>query len=238
MAGKALRLVDAGYDAPKPLVSVLGKTIVQWSIETLGLKGNYIFCCKQEHIEKYNIDKILKELIVDSEVISIDYQTRGTLESVLEARNKINNDEELIISDTDHCLIWDPINFDKNIRCKDIDACVMVFPKPTYSKTASYVKLNKDGYVIKSAEKIPISTTATVGLHYFKKGSDFVKYADKMIKQNISYKKEFYVTPIYSLLAAAGKKIITFPVKKMWALGNPNEINLFIKEYSNKTHSL
>ena len=238
MAGKALRLVDAGYDAPKPLVSVLGKTIVQWSIETLGLKGNYIFCCKQEHIEKYNIDKILKGLIVDSEVISIDYQTRGTLESVLEARNKINNDEELIISDTDHCLIWDPTNFDKNIRCKDIDACVMVFPKPTYSKTASYVKLNKDGYVIKSAEKIPISTTATVGLHYFKKGADFVKYADKMIEQNISYKKEFYVTPIYSLLAAAGKKIITFPVKKMWALGNPNEINLFIKEHSNKTHSL
>ena len=238
MAGKALRLVDAGYDAPKPLVSVLGKTIVQWSIETLGLKGNYIFCCKQEHIEKYNIDKILKGLIVDSEVISIDYQTRGTLESVLEARNKINNDEELIISDTDHCLIWDSANFEKNIRCQDIDACVMIFPKPTYSKVASYVKLDKDGYVIKSAEKIPISTTATVGLHYFKKGSDFVKYADKMIEQNISYKKEFYVTPIYSLLAAAGKKIITFPVKKMWALGNPNEINLFIKEYSNKTHSL
>ena len=116
MAGKALRLVDAGYDVPKPLVSVLGKTIVQWSIETLGLKGNYIFCCKQEHIEKYNIDKILKELIVDSEVISIDYQTRGTLESVLEARNKINNDEELIISDTDHCLIWDTVNFEKNIK--------------------------------------------------------------------------------------------------------------------------
>ena len=114
----------------------------------------------------------------------------------------------------------------------------MVFPKPTYSKAASYVKLNKDGYVIKSAEKIPISTTATVGLHYFKRGSDFVKYADKMIEQNISYKNEFYVTPIYSLLAAAGKKIITSPVKKMWALGNPNEINLFIKEYSNKTHSL
>ena len=238
MAGKALRLVDAGYDVPKPLVSVLGKTIVQWSIETLGLKGNYIFCCKQEHIEKYNIDKILKGLIADSEVIPIDYQTRGTLESVLEARNKINNDEELIISDTDHCLIWDPTNFDKNIRCKDIDACVMVFPKPIYSKVASYVKLNKDGYVIKSAEKIPISTTATVGLHYFKRGSDFVKYADKMIEQNISYKNEFYVTPIYSLLAAAGKKIITFPVKKMWALGNPNEINLFIKEYGNKTHSL
>jgi len=238
MAGKGLRLADAGYEVPKPLVRVLGKTIVQWSIETLGLKGNYIFCCKKEHIEKYNIDKILKELIVDSEIVSIDYQTRGTVESVLEARNKINNDEELIISDTDHCLIWDPINFEKNIRCRDIDACVMVFPESTFLKTASYVKLNKDGYVIKSAEKVPISTIATVGLHYFKKGSDFVRYADKMIEQNISYKKEFYVTPIYSLLADAGKKIIISPVKKMWALGNPDEFDLFIKEYNNKTHSL
>ena len=58
MAGKGTRLQS--YDSyPKPLVKILGKTIVEWSIETLGLDGNYIFCCKEEHIKKYKIDKII-----------------------------------------------------------------------------------------------------------------------------------------------------------------------------------
>jgi len=42
------------------------------------------------------------------------------------------------------------------------------------------------------------------------------------------------VTPIYNLLVQENKKIITFPIIKMWALGNPDELELFIKEYSNR----
>ena len=59
MAGKGIRLQD--FDPyPKPLVKVLGRTIVEWSIKTLGIEGNYIFCCKKEHIEKFKIDELLK----------------------------------------------------------------------------------------------------------------------------------------------------------------------------------
>ena len=230
MAGKGTRL--KGYNSyPKPLVDVLGKTIVQWSVETLKLEGNYIFCCKKEHIEEYQIDKKLKKIIPNSKIISIDYQTKGTVESILEARDLIDNDEELIISDTDHYLIWNSSLFNKEIRKKEIDGCVMVFPEPYNSKKASYVKINDEGYVTESAEKNPISKIATVGLHYFKKGSDFVKYADEMIERKISYNEEFYVTPIYNLFAKAGKKIIINSVEKMWALGSPDELELFLEEY-------
>jgi hypothetical protein len=52
-----------------------------------------------------------------------------------------------------------------------------------------------------------------------------------MINENIRSNNEFYVTPIYNLYAKSKKKIITFPVKKMWALGNPEEVNLFVKEF-------
>ncbi len=230
MAGKGTRLL--GYDSyPKPLIEVLGKTIVEWSVQTLGLKGNYIFCCKKEHIEKYEIDKKLRKIVPNCKIISIDYQTRGTAESILEARDLIDNDDELIISDTDHYLDWDSKKFNNEIRTRKIDGCVMVFPEEHTSKKASYVKLNNDGDVIESAEKNPISKIATVGLHYFKKGSDFVKHADEMIEKNIGYNNEFYVSPIYNLFAQAKKKIIVYPVKKMWALGSPDELQLFLDEY-------
>jgi len=230
MAGKGTRLL--GYDSyPKPLIEVLGKTIVEWSVQTLGLEGNYIFCCKKEHIEKYEIDKKLRKIVPNCKIISIDYQTRGTAESILEARKLIDNDDELIISDTDHYLNWDSNFFNNEIRTRKIDGCVMVFPEEYTSKKASYVKLNNDGDVIESAEKNPISKIATVGLHYFKKGSDFVKHADEMIERNIGYNNEFYVSPIYNLFAQAKKKIIVYPVKKMWALGSPDELELFLDEY-------
>ena len=239
MAGKGARLQD--FDPyPKPLVKILGKTIVEWSIETLGIEGNYIFCCKKEHIKKFKIDKLLKKAIPGCKIVSIDYQTKGTAQSVLEASKLIDNDDELIISDTDHYLKWNSEFFNNEIRTKDIDGCVMVFPEEYTSKKASYVELDDQGYVIRSAEKQPISKIATVGVHYFKKGSDFVKYANQMINDRIELNNEFYVTPVYNLFVKSNKKIITYPVEKMWALGSPEEVSIFLKEfdYDSKTNSI
>ena len=151
MAGKGTRLQN--FDSyPKPLVKILGKTIVEWSIDTLGLDGNFIFCCKKEHIENFEIDKLLKNIVPNCKIISIDYQTKGTVQSVLEASELIDNDEELIISDTDHYLMWDNEFFNNKIRTKNIDGCVMVFPEKYTSNKASYVQMDEEGFVIKSAE--------------------------------------------------------------------------------------
>ena len=43
LAGKGLRLSQAGYKLPKPLVTVREKPIIQWAIDTVGLDGNFIY---------------------------------------------------------------------------------------------------------------------------------------------------------------------------------------------------
>ena len=45
----------------------------------------------------------------------------------------------------------------------------------------SYAKVNEEGFVTEVAEKKPISSNATVGIYWWKKGSDYVKYAEKMM---------------------------------------------------------
>ena len=233
MAGKGLRLADAGFEKPKPLIEIKNKTIMEWSINSLSLDGTFIFCPKQEHIEKFGIDSKLKEIINDCKIVPISYDTHGPVDTILNARDLIDNNDELLITDVDHYVEWDAQFFNENIRKRDIDGCTMVFPEPQNNEAYSFVKLDNDGFVIQSAEKISISSIATVGIHYFKRGSDFVKFADEMIKRKISIKNEYYVTPIFNLFAENNKKIVTMPVKQMWPLGNPNEINRFKKDFLN-----
>ena len=87
----------------------------------------------------------------------------------------------------------------------------------------------KDGYVTEVAEKNPISDDATVGFYYWKRGSDFVKYAKQMIEKNIRVNNEFYVCPVFNEAIADGKKIKAFHIDKMWGLGTPEDLEKFLQ---------
>jgi len=96
----------------------------------------------------------------------------------------------------------------------------------------SFVKLDDNGFVTEVAEKNPISDIATVGIYFWKKGSDYVKYAEKMIEKNVRINNEFYVCPVFNQAIEDGKKIITHQIDKMLGLGTPEDLNNFLKNYN------
>jgi dTDP-glucose pyrophosphorylase len=65
------------------------------------------------------------------------------------------------------------------------------------------------------AEKDPISDVATVGVYYFSKGSDYVKYANRMIEKEDRVNGEFYVCPVFNHFIEDGKRIRIYPVNQM-----------------------
>jgi hypothetical protein len=85
--------------------------------------------------------------------------------------------------------------------------------------------------VTEVAEKRPISDVATVGIYYWRRGSDYVKYAEQMIAKNIRVNNEFYVCPVFNEAIADGKRIRTFNIEKMWGLGTPEDLEHFLKNY-------
>ena len=111
---------------------------------------------------------------------------------------------------------------------RNVDAGILTF-KSTHPKW-SFAKVDDNGYVTEVAEKNPISDIATVGIYYWKKGSDYVKYAEQMIEKNIRHNNEFYVCPVFNQAVEDGKKIITYDIDNMWGLGTPEDLEYFLKK--------
>ena len=232
MAGAGSRFEKAGYTFPKPLVEIDNKPMIQWVIESLDIDANYIFLVQKEHQRKFNISSMLKILISSCKIIYIDKLTEGAACTTLLAKKYINNNSPLIISNSDQFLEWNSSRTMYNFNSKSIDGGILCFnsshPKWSYALT------DKNNYVIKVAEKKVISKNATVGLYYWRKGKDYVKYAEQMIKKNIRINNEFYVCPVYNEAIKAKKKIIIDKVDKMWGLGTPEDLDFFVKNKLSK----
>jgi HAD superfamily hydrolase (TIGR01509 family) len=232
MAGAGKRFSDAGYIFPKPLIEIEGKPMIQWVIDNLNIKANYIFLVQKEHVEKFNIQSLLKILEPNSKIIVIDKLTEGAACTTLLAKNLINNNCPLIISNSDQFIEWDSSKSIYNFLSKKIDGAILTF-KSTHPKW-SYAKADKNNKVIEVAEKKVISDNATVGIYYWKYGSDYVKYAEQMIKKNIRTNNEFYVCPVYNEAIIDNKNITIHNVSKMWGLGTPEDLSYFQKKYLDK----
>ena len=86
-----------------------------------------------------------------------------------------------------------------------------------------------------AAEKEVISENAAVGVYGYKSGKMFVKYAEKMIDENIRTKGEFYVCPLYNEALLEGARVKTFHIDKMWGLGTPEDLDTFLKHDINSS---
>ena len=85
------------------------------------------------------------------------------------------------------------------------------------------------GYVTQVAEKRPISNIATCGIYWYRRGSDFVKYAKQMIDKEIRVNNEFYIAPVYNELISDGKTLVPFYVHEMWGIGTPEDLKHFLE---------
>ncbi len=227
MAGRGKRFQDSGFTTPKPLIDIEGKPMFQLVVENLNLSGKHIFICQEEHYKKYALNELIDFVKKDSEIITVNKITQGTAMTVLLAKDKINNDEELIITNSDQIVDWDSQHFLSFIRKNDVDGCIVTFTST--NPKWSFVKLDENGNVTKVVEKRPISNIATAGIYYFKHGKDFVEAAKSMIEKNLSVNNEFYVAPTFNEMIEKGKKIIPYPIAEMRGLGTPEDLQKYIK---------
>jgi|TARA_R110000803_G_scaffold150106_1_gene215507 HAD superfamily hydrolase (TIGR01509 family) len=229
MAGAGSRFQQAGYTFPKPLIEVKGKPMIQVVVENLNIKANFIYVVQKEHRKKYNLDTLLNLITPGCKIVETEGITEGAACTALLAKKYIDSDNPLFFANSDQFVEWDSNEFLYKMNETNADGGIVSF-RSTHPKW-SFAKVDEDGLVTNVAEKNPISDIATVGYYYWKMGSDFVKYAEDMIDNNIRVNNEFYVCPVFNQAIADGKEIRTFDIPKMWGLGTPEDLNYYLKNY-------
>jgi HAD superfamily hydrolase (TIGR01509 family) len=228
MAGAGSRFSEAGYIFPKPLIDVKGKPMIEAVVDSLGINATYTYIVQKDHFEKYNLYYVLNLITPNCNIVQVDGLTEGAAVTCLLAKEFIDNDKPLIMANSDQIIDWDSRQFMYDLYIKNADGGIATF-KSSHPKW-SYAKIGPDGTVIEVAEKKPISDSATVGVYYWKHGSDFVKYTEQMIKKNIRVNNEFYTCPVFNEAIEDNKRIYALPIKKMWGIGTPEDLNNYLRE--------
>jgi HAD superfamily hydrolase (TIGR01509 family) len=227
MAGAGSRFAQAGYTFPKPLIEVNGKPMIQVVVDNLNIDAHYVFIVQEEHFHKYNLKQVLNLIKPGCDIVTINGITEGAAVTTLLAKEYINSNEPLLIANSDQIVEWNSNECLYAFDADEIDGGIITF-KATHPKW-SYAKIGDNGFVSEVAEKNPISDNATVGIYYWKHGSDYVKYAEDMIQKNIRTNNEFYVCPVFNQAIEDGKKIRVKEIEKMWGIGTPEDLNYYLE---------
>lgn len=233
MAGQGSRFANAGYEKPKPFIDVDGKPMIVRVLENLDYPdARYILIARKEHMEKeYELVKQIEKEF-NAIFVSIDKLTEGTACTVLYARKYINNDEPLLIANSDQIVDMNIADFIDDCKDKKLDGSILTFVDKHKDPKWSFAKLNENNLVIEVKEKVVISEYATVGIYLFSKGKHFVNASIDMIIENDRVNNEFYTCPAYNYAIKDSLNIGIYNIdfSQMHGIGTPEDLNVYLEK--------
>lgn len=232
MAGEGSRFAKAGYEKPKPFIDVKGKPMIQRVLENLNYpNAKYVLVARKEHMdsEKDLVKQIESEF--NATFIPIEKLTEGTACTVLFGRKYINNEQPLLIANSDQIVDVSIKDYINDCLEKKLDGSILTFIDKYRDPKWSFAKLNSNGHVIEVREKEVISEFATVGIYFYSQGKLFVNAALDMIVQNDRVNNEFYTAPTYNYAIKEGAKIGIYNIdfEQMHGIGIPEDLNKYMQ---------
>lgn len=232
MAGLGSRFKKAGYNVPKYMIEVNGKSLFEWSMSSLkGYNKNssrYIFIVRKEDNSKIFIERKCAEININNiKIIELEELTDGQATTAMLAMPYCDENESIMIYNIDtyvepYEMKYEDILGDGYIPCFHADG-----------DHWSFAKLDKNNEnVIEIREKERISDNCTIGAYYFASAGMYQKIYNEYYSNNENIEKnEKYIAPLYNYMIKKGLKVNISIIdnKKVHVLGTPEELEKFKK---------
>lgn len=230
MAGRGQRFVDRGYADPKMLIVVRGKTLLEWSLDSLPLElcSRLVFVGLAEHERRYNMSARISALLPRTRDVRyrwLESVTRGQAETALAARPDVDESRPLVIFNIDTRFVSKTMA----AALKDDSSDGVLGAFPSREPRFSFAAASPDGTVTDVREKEVISSHALTGLYSFRYCSDFFDTAAQWIRDGKRVRNEFYIAPMYADLIRKGRRFTLDHAEVVDILGTPEEVAVFAK---------
>jgi glucose-1-phosphate thymidylyltransferase len=214
VAGIGTRLRPHTHTQPKALIPIAGKPILGHIIDALRAAGvqDYVFIIGYmgDKIEQY-ITETYTDIVAD---FVIQTTGRGTGHAIWLAKEKIGNDEVLIVlGDT----IAD-VDLKQLMNSRNTTLCVKKVDDPRMFGVA---ELNTDGSIKRVVEKptIPKSNLALVGIYHIKETEQLLKAIEYNIEHKITTQNEYHLTDALMKMISDGVVMRTMDVDNWFDCG-------------------
>ena len=231
MAGLGSRFRDAGYNTPKYMIEAKGKTLFEWSMDSLlnyqPHVSKYIFVVRKEDNSINFIKKqCLKYNIENIDIVEVDYLTDGQATTGMLAIPYCNPDEAILVYNIDTYvepgeMKYEALKGEGHIPCFHAAGTHW-----------SFAKIDDNGKVIEVSEKVRISNNCTLGAYYFSSAKLYKELYDEYYAYNKNIiKNEKYIAPLYNLMIKKGMDITISLIdyEKVHVLGTPDELTAFLE---------
>ena len=234
MAGEGNRFKKEGWTVPKPLIQLNGMPLFQHAIKSVfanDIDLKYSFIVRQEHIDKCQIDSIIRSYLPDANIFSVEKTTRGAVETCLMAETVIEDEDAIIVMDCD-------LEFRSQTFMNIIYEILLQPEKETQGGAVvsfesddprySYAELGENGYVIRTAEKEVISNHALCGAYLFSSGKRFKQISRQLLDEPVFKKPEYYVSLLYNYLLANHEIVRLAQLDEYYSYGTPEELKRYL----------
>ncbi len=233
MAGMGLRFRRAGYQVPKYQIEVHGKTLFEWSMESLASfrreEDRYLFAVRREDgAGAFIKEKCAQMGIGKSTVIELDEMTDGQATTAMLGADYWNRKEELLVYNID--------TYVESGQMRPEQICGDGFIPCFHAEGDhwSFVRLDEGGRAVEVREKVRISDNCTLGAYYFKSCGLYEDlYREYYGNGGKMEKGEKYIAPLYNDMIEKGMEVRISLVdkEKVHVLGTPEELEYFKENY-------
>jgi NDP-sugar pyrophosphorylase family protein len=238
MSGMSSRFSNVGYQLPKYLLEIDGKTVIEHIINLYPKDSEFIFIINELHSKKTNILSHLDQICDNKSVYIIPPHKKGPVYTVSNIFDQIDGEEQVIVNYCDFSMYWNYDSFKLFVDSTGCDGCVICYtgfhPHMLGDDNYAFCKTDEYNKILEVREKQPftknkMSEFASTGTYYFKKGKYVKKYFQQMMDDDVNLSGEYYVSLIYNLLNKDGLNSFVFEVPHMLQWGTPLDLDMYLQ---------
>lgn len=234
MAGLGQRFVDAGYDVPKPLISVGGLPMVVRVVNDLPAADRIVFIVHPAHEERYQIGKSLRNYFPSCRVIVTPGLTDGQACTVRLAESEVDLDDDVLVAACDATHLYDENRFDEMRQDAAVECLIWTYrgePRVLEKPNAyGWVRTAANGVDVHEVScKRPISGNllkdpVVSGFFWFRRARTMFRAIDQLVAEDRRVNGEFYLDVVPNLLIESGRRVAQFQVEKYIGWGTPHDL--------------